>query len=49
MVMVRLTKEGEGRDVIWRYLTFVLLQAINGTFGSENISHPLVNPARGIP
>ena len=21
MVMVRLTKEGEGRDVIWRYLT----------------------------
>ena len=49
MVMVRLTKEGEGRDVIWRYLTFVLLQAINGTFSSENISHPLVNPARGIP
>lgn len=40
MVMVRLTKEGEGRDVIWRYLTFVLLQAINGTFGLENISKP---------
>ena len=38
MVMVRLTKEGEGRDVIWRYLTFVLLQAINGTFSLENIS-----------
>lgn len=38
--MVRLTKEGEGRDVIWRYLTFVLLQAINGTFSLENISKP---------
>ena len=38
--MVRLTKEGEGRDVIWRYLTFVLLQAINRTFSLENISKP---------
>ena len=23
--MVRLTKEWEGRDVIWRYLTFVII------------------------
>lgn len=38
MVMVRLIKGGEGKDVIWCYLIFVLLYVINGIFSLENIS-----------